>query len=93
MHAPEDLTPGARHTLDQIEYHPTTHNLGWHDLVVMLEEVADVEKSHGGEKIVVKLGNLREEFTRPEGTPIDEQTVLTLRRMFKEAGFIEGGKA
>ena len=88
MHAPQNLSHGARETLDQIEYHPTTHNLGWHDLVVMLKEVAEVEESAGGSKIVVHLGNLKETFERPEGTPVSEDTVLNLRRMFKEAGFI-----
>ena len=88
MHAPADLTPGARETLDQIEYHPTTHNLGWHDLVVMLKEVADVEESHGGSKLTVHLGNHKLELERPEGTPVDEQTVLGVRRLFKDAGFM-----
>jgi hypothetical protein len=88
MHAPSDLTPEARRVLDQIEYHPTTHNLGWHDLVVMLKEVATVEESHAGAKVVVHLANQRLELTRPEGTPVSEQTLLELRRMFNDAGFM-----
>lgn len=88
MHAPENLTQGARQTLNEIEHHPTTHNIGWHDLVVMLKEVADVEESHHGAKVIVRLGNERQEFTRPEGKPVSEQTVLELRRMFKQVGFI-----
>ncbi|MCS5733856.1 hypothetical protein [Herbiconiux daphne] len=88
MHAPENISAYSRQILDQIEYHPTTHNIAWSDLVDMLKEVADVEVSHGGAKAVVRLGDLKEEFTETEGEPVNEKTVLALRRMFKEAGFM-----
>ncbi|MDO9395552.1 MAG: hypothetical protein Q7T71_03295 [Herbiconiux sp.] len=87
MHEP-DLTPGARATLDQLEHHPTTHDLGWHDLVVMLKEITEVEESHGGRTVVVHLAGRRLEFTRPEGEPVSEQAVLELRRAFKDVGYL-----
>ncbi|MFB2556333.1 hypothetical protein [Herbiconiux liangxiaofengii] len=88
MHAPENLSAGARRTLDQIEYHPVTHNLGWHDLVEMLTEVAEVEQHADGAKITVHLGNRKLELTRPEGVPVSEAALLEVRRLFKDAGFM-----
>ncbi|MCS5718740.1 hypothetical protein N1027_11410 [Herbiconiux sp. CPCC 205763] len=88
MAAPQNLTPDSRQILDQIEYHATTHKIGWNDLVTMLKEVAEVEESHGGGKIVVRLDNERLEIRRPDGVPVSEATVLELRRMFKHAGWM-----
>lgn len=88
MHDPKNLTAEARDTLNHIEHHPTTHNIGWDEFITMLEQVADVEENHNGEHVVVRLGNDRQVFERPRDTPVDEKTVLEVRRMFKDAGFM-----
>jgi hypothetical protein len=88
MAAPQNLTPDSRQILDQIEYHATTHKIGWRDLVTMLEEVADVEESHGGGKVTVRLDNEKLVIEKPENGPVSEHTVLELRRMFKHAGWM-----
>lgn len=86
---PEHLSQHHRTTLEHIEHHPTSHNLEWHDIIGLLEEVADVREEHDG-KFVVKLGDDRVVLTKPKHKDIDEQTVVDLRRLLKDAGFIPG---
>ena len=88
MHDPKKLTESARDTFNHIEHHPTTHNISWDDFLVMLEEVADVEENHNGTHIVVRLGNDRQVLERDDDKPVNEKTVLEVRRMFKDAGFM-----
>jgi len=88
MHDPRNLTRGARDTLNHIEHHPTTHNISWSDFLVMLKEIADVEENHDGAHIVVRLGNHRQVLERADDKPVNEKTVLEVRRMFKDAGFM-----
>jgi hypothetical protein len=88
VHAPENLSQKARETLDRIEYHPTTHDLGWHDLVAMLKEVAEVEESDHGRRLTVHLGDHKLVLARPEGTPVPEKELLEVRRLFEQAGFL-----
>lgn len=89
-----DTTPGRhvssnhRVTLDHIERRPTTHNLEWHDVISLLEEIADVVEAHDG-KFRVALGGQRLVLTRPAHKDVDEQMVLDLRHLLKQAGYIE----
>jgi len=88
MRDPNNLTPRVRVTLNHIEHHPTTHNIAWDDFIAMLKEVADVEERHTGTHVVVRIGNDRQVFTRTDGAPVPEKTVLEARRMFKDAGLM-----
>jgi len=83
---PEHLSQHHRTTLEHIERHPTTHNLEWNDVIGLLNEVADVREEHDG-KFVVKLEDERLTLTKPRHKDVDEQMVLDLRRMFKNAGY------
>jgi hypothetical protein len=78
-----------RTTLEHIARHPTTHNLEWHDVIALLEEVADVREEHDG-KFVVKLGDDRIVLTKPRHKDVDEQMVVDLRRLFTDAGYLQG---
>jgi hypothetical protein len=83
---PLHVSQHHRTTLEHIERHPTTHNLEWKDVIALLEEVADVREEHDG-KFVVKLGDGRIVLTKPKHKDVDEQMVLDLRRLLKDAGY------
>ncbi|MGA1837927.1 hypothetical protein VD659_13460 [Herbiconiux sp. 11R-BC] len=83
------LSHHHRTTLEHIARHPTTHNLEWHDVISLLEEVAEVREEHDG-KFVVKLGDDRIVLTKPRHKDVDEQTVLDLRRLFTHADYLQG---
>ena len=88
MHDLKKLSPAARDTLNHLEHHPTTHNISWDDLITTLKEVADVEENHNGAHVIVRLGDDRQVFDRPRDTPVNEKTILEVRRMLKDAGFM-----
>ncbi|MDO9396116.1 MAG: hypothetical protein Q7T71_06205 [Herbiconiux sp.] len=83
---PDHLSQHHRTTLEHIERHPTTHNLEWHDVIALLQEVAEVREEHDG-KFVVKLGDERIVLTKPRHKDVDEQMVVDLRRLFVNAGY------
>ena len=85
--AAEHLSPHHRTTLEQIGRHPTTHNLEWHDVVGLVEEVAEVTVEHDG-KLVVELDGQRLVLSRPRHKDVDEEMVVDLRRFFTAAGLL-----
>jgi hypothetical protein len=78
-----------RATLEKIFQHPVSHNIQWHDVLSLLEAVADTVREHDG-RYHVTLGSETETFDVPRGHDIDEQMVVDLRRMLKSAGIIPG---
>ncbi len=78
-----------RATLEKIFQHPVSHNIQWHDVLSLLEAVADTVREHDG-RYHVTLGSETETFDVPRGHDIDEQMVVDLRRMFKSAGINPG---
>jgi thiamine biosynthesis lipoprotein ApbE len=74
-----------RKTVEKIFTHPTSHNIQWHDVLSLLEAVADVEEAHEG-RYKITLGPETQTFATPRGTDIDTQMVVDLRRMLKGAG-------
>ena len=76
-----------RATLKRIQEHPTAHNLEWDDVIRLLDDVADVTERHDG-KFGVKIGDEAIVLTKPKHKDVDEQTVIDLRRMLKDAGII-----
>ena len=76
-----------RATLKKIFQHPTSHNIQWHDVLSLLESVAEVTERHGT-KYKVRLGPETETLEAPKGSDIDEQMVIDLRRMLKGAGIV-----
>jgi len=75
-----------RKTVEKIFTHPTSHNIQWHDVLSLLEAVAEVEEQHDG-RFRVALGDETETFDAPRGHDIDVQQVVDLRRMLKGAGY------
>lgn len=84
--SPEHLSEHHRTTLERILRHPATHNLEWHDVVSLLEEVGDVRKEHDGKYVVVVEGE-RIVLTPPRHKDVDEQMVVDLRHLFTNAGY------
>jgi hypothetical protein len=74
-----------RATVEKIFNHPVSHNIQWHDVLSLLESVADVTKESDG-RYRVTLGSETETFDVPRHHDIDEQQVVDLRRMLRGAG-------
>ncbi len=83
----DDIKLNAHHraTVEKIYQHPVSHNIQWHDVLSLLESVAQVSEGHDG-KYKVTLGPETETLDAPRGHDIDEQMVIDLRRMLKGAG-------
>ncbi len=83
----DDIKLDAHHrkTVEKLFTHPTSHNIQWHDVLSLLEAVAEVDEAHEG-RYKVTLGPETETFTTPRGPDIDVQMVVDLRRMLKGAG-------
>ena len=75
-----------RATVEKIFNHPVSHNIQWHDVLSLLEAVADVEEGREG-RFKVALGGEVQTFDAPRGPDIDTQQVVDLRRMLTEAGY------
>jgi len=75
-----------RKTVEKLFTHPTSHNIQWHDVLSLLQAVAEVEEAHDG-RFRVTLGQETETFDSPRGHDIDTQQVVDLRRMLKGAGY------
>ena len=75
-----------RKTVEKLFTHPTSHNIQWHDVLSLLQAVAEVEETHEG-RFRVTLGGETQTFASPRGADVDTQQVVDLRRMLKEAGY------
>jgi len=71
-------------TVEKIFRHPASHNIEWHDVVSLLESVADVTRGHDG-RLTVTLGPETETFDTG-GRDVEEQQLVDLRRMLRRAG-------
>ena len=84
-----DLNNHHSDTLTAIFQHPVSHNIRWQDVVSLLNAVGSAEEQHNGHWMV-SVGDETEVFSRPKGHDIDEQMVVDLRRMLKNAGYEPG---
>jgi len=84
--AADDMHLDAHHraTVEKIFRHPVSHNIQWHDVVSLLEHVGTVSEHDGRYK--VELGPETQTFDAPRRHDVDEQQVIDLRRMLKNAG-------
>jgi hypothetical protein len=80
-----------RAPLAKIFGHPVSHNIEWHDVLSLLESAGTVVKEHDG-RYKVTLGSETQTFDPPRHDDLDEQQVVDLRRMLKEAGVSPDGK-
>jgi hypothetical protein len=78
------LSGHHRVTVEKIFQHPVSHNIQWHDVLSLLQHVAEVTDHDG--RFKVTLGPETETLEAPSGHDIDEQMVIDLRRMLKGAG-------
>lgn len=74
-----------RSTLQKIFRHPTSHNLEWHDVLSLLDAVADVDRQHDG-RYHVTLADQVIVIDAPKGPDVDEQMIIDLRRLFRAGG-------
>jgi hypothetical protein len=81
-----ELSSNHRDTLAQIFEHPLSHNIEWHGVVSLLEQVGTVDQEHDG-SYRVKLGDETETFHRPKDKDVTSQQVVDLRRMLRNAGY------
>lgn len=82
----EHLSGHHRDTLEQIFQQRTNHNVQWHDVVSLLEEVGSVEQRHD-DMFQFRIGEETQVFRRPSGKDIDGQQLVDLRRMLATAGY------
>jgi len=80
-----------RATVQRILSHPTSHNIEWHDVLSLLEQVGSVIEERDG-LYKVTIGSETEAFRAPRSGDIDDQQVVELRRMLKGVGItaVEG---
>jgi hypothetical protein len=79
------LTSRHRDTVRKIFSHPTSRNIEWHDVLSLLEYVGTTTEERNG-KFKVTLGSETKVLEAPRGKDIDEQMIVDLRRMLREAG-------
>jgi hypothetical protein len=75
-----------RDTLDKIFSHSSSDNIEWRQVLSLLEAAGDTSRLPNG-KLRVELGPESETFEPPSGKDIDEQMLVDLRRMLRNAGF------
>ena len=78
-------SPHHRDTLEQIFSHASSGNIEWRQVMSLLEAVGTTEHLHNG-KLRVTIGPETEVFHPPHGKDIDEQMLVDLRRMLRNAG-------
>ena len=85
----EDIKLNAHHraTVEKIFQHPVSHNIQWHDVLSLLQSVGEVVEGHD-RRYKVTLGAETETLDAPSEHDVDEQMVVDLRRMLKNAGII-----
>jgi hypothetical protein len=74
-----------RDTLERIFSHPSSGNIEWRQVRSLLEAVATTTEEHNG-KLKVALGPEIEFLQAPRGKDIDQQMIVDLRRMLRNAG-------
>jgi hypothetical protein len=79
------LSSHHRDTVRKIFSHPTSGNIEWRDVLSLLEYVGTTTEERNG-KFKVTLGSESEVLEAPRGKDIDEQMIVDLRRMLREAG-------
>jgi hypothetical protein len=86
-----DLTPHHRTTVDKILSHPASGNIEWRQVMSLIEAIGTGLEEHSG-NLTFTVGSQTDVLQVPGGKDIDEQMVVDLRRMLKQAGYtpVEG---
>jgi hypothetical protein len=83
---PDHLSSHHRDTLLKIFQQETNHNVEWHDVVSLLQEVGSIEQEHD-DMFLFRIGPETEVFRRPRDKDIDGQQLVDLRRILTSAGY------
>lgn len=83
---PQHLNDHHRDTVEKIFSHSSSSNIEWRQVLSLLNAVGTTTEEHNG-KIRATLGPETEVLRPPHGKDIDEQTLVDLRRMLRQAGF------
>lgn len=86
---PVHLNDHHRDTIEKIFSHSSSGNLEWRQVLSLLNAVGTTTQEHNG-KVKVTLGPETEVLRPPHGKDIDEQALVDLRRMLRQAGFGPG---
>lgn len=86
------LSSHHRDTITKIFNHPASGNIEWRQVLSLLETVGTTTEERNG-KFKVALGPETEVLERPRGKDVDEQMIVDLRRILRQAGFAPDGAA
>jgi hypothetical protein len=75
-----------RDTIKRIFSHSSAGNIEWREVLSLLDSLGETTEEHNG-KVRVTLGPETEVLHPPHGKNVDEQMLVDLRRMLKQAGF------
>ncbi|MFD1721215.1 hypothetical protein [Amnibacterium endophyticum] len=76
-----------RRTVEQIQQHPTSHNVEYRATVSLLETVAD-DTAQDGNRVRFTLGGTELVLNRPaNGKDLDVQQVVDVRGFLSQAGY------
>jgi hypothetical protein len=85
----EALNNHHRDTLERIFSHPSSRNIEWRQVRSLLEAVGDRVETDG-RKLKVTLGAETRVLDPPHGKDIDQQMVVDLRHLLRQAGLDPG---
>ena len=86
------LNSHHRDTIAKIFSHPASGNIEWRQVQSLLENLGTTTAEHSG-KLKVTLGPETEVLEPPRGKDINEQLIVDLRRILRQAGFAPDGGA
>ncbi|HVJ52059.1 MAG TPA: hypothetical protein VM689_06340 [Aliidongia sp.] len=86
---PPSVTGSNRRTLDAIFRHPVSHNLGWSDVVALLETIGEVEERSSGE-FSLRVGGAHHLMHKPNTKDLTAADVTGLRHFLASAGWPAG---
>ena len=74
-----------RRTLDSIFRHPASHNVEWHDVFSLLNNVGTAHEQHNG-KVEITVGTDRIIIARAHGNDLGGEELQQLRSFLGKAG-------
>jgi hypothetical protein len=80
------LTGHHRTTLDHVFAHPMSHNVEWHAVVSLLNEVASVTDRDDG-NIEVRTGERTMVITKPHKKDVDPDELVAIRHLLESLGY------
>jgi hypothetical protein len=82
----ERVTAHHRDTIRQIFSHPSSGNIEWRNVHALFDALGVIENEANG-KLTLTLCPEREFLEIPRDKDIDQQMIVDLRRMLRDAGY------